>query len=150
MLEETCITRTLPPALTLELGLQKIKSAVNELKLNPPQSSSGMFRFQVLVSPSAKALHWFCCQPESSLAYPQFFLSKEKEDPSLGSFSLEGLRGIFGVGAAVLFKGSSSTTSRNWSSLKRFFSVDSRVVTTYGFTDVNIDVESSSIKHTRD
>ena len=44
---ETCITRTLPPALTLENGLQSIKEAVEELKLNPPCTSNGFFRFQV-------------------------------------------------------------------------------------------------------
>ena len=44
---ETCITRTLPPALTLEHGLQSIREAVEELKLNPPCSSSGVLRFQV-------------------------------------------------------------------------------------------------------
>lgn len=45
---ETCITRTLPPALTLEHGLQGIKEAVEKLKLDPPQSISGVLRFQVL------------------------------------------------------------------------------------------------------
>ncbi|KAF5939892.1 hypothetical protein HYC85_021059 [Camellia sinensis] len=66
LLVETCITRTLPPALTLEHGLQMIKDAVDELKSNPPRFNSGMYRFQVAVPPSAKALNWFCCQPESS------------------------------------------------------------------------------------
>lgn len=45
---ETCITRTLPPALTLEKGLESITEAVEKLKLNPPGASSGFFRFQVL------------------------------------------------------------------------------------------------------
>lgn len=44
---EACITRTLPPALTLECGLDSIKEAVNKLKLNPP--ANGVFRFQVLL-----------------------------------------------------------------------------------------------------
>lgn len=43
----TCITRTLPPALTLEHGLREIKDAVEELKSNPPRSARGMYRFQV-------------------------------------------------------------------------------------------------------
>ncbi len=45
---ETCITRTLSPALTLEQGLQSIKEAVEKLKLEPPSSASGVFRFQVI------------------------------------------------------------------------------------------------------
>lgn len=48
LLVSTCITRNLPPALTLEQGLDKIKEAVNELKSKPPSCSSGMYRIQVL------------------------------------------------------------------------------------------------------
>lgn len=44
---ETCITRTLPPALTLEHGIQSVKEAVEELKLDPPKSACGVLRFQV-------------------------------------------------------------------------------------------------------
>lgn len=44
---ETCITRTLPPALTLEHGLRSIREAVEQLKLDPPSSTSGLLRFQV-------------------------------------------------------------------------------------------------------
>lgn len=44
---ETCITRILPPALTLEHGLESISEAVNKLKMDPPSSSSGVLRFQV-------------------------------------------------------------------------------------------------------
>ena len=44
---EQCVTRTLPPALTLEEGLRKIKDAVEMLKVAPPRSSTGFLRFQV-------------------------------------------------------------------------------------------------------
>lgn len=44
---ETCIARTLPPALTLEQGLRRIKEAVETMKMNPPSSAGGIFRFQV-------------------------------------------------------------------------------------------------------
>lgn len=44
---EMCITRTLPPALTLKQGLESISEAIEKLKLEPPRSSSGVFRFQV-------------------------------------------------------------------------------------------------------
>lgn len=45
---ETCVTRTLTPALTLEQGLQKINEVVEEFKLNPPSTPSGFHRFQVI------------------------------------------------------------------------------------------------------
>lgn len=47
LLVETCITRTLPPALTLKQGLESISEAIEKLKLEPPHSSNGVFRFQV-------------------------------------------------------------------------------------------------------
>nr|GFC94420.1 protein PHYLLO, chloroplastic isoform X1 [Tanacetum cinerariifolium] len=49
MLLATCITRVLSPALTLELGLERIRDAVNELKLKPKPncSNGGMYRLQV-------------------------------------------------------------------------------------------------------
>lgn len=47
---EHCVTRTLPPALTLEEGLQKFKDALEILKLSPPSSSTGFLRFQVSLS----------------------------------------------------------------------------------------------------
>lgn len=47
---ETCVTRTLTPALTLEQGLQKINEVVEEFKLNPPSTPSGFHRFQVIKS----------------------------------------------------------------------------------------------------
>lgn len=50
LLVNTCITRNLPPVLSLEQGLDVIKAAVEELKANPPSCSSGMYRFQVLQS----------------------------------------------------------------------------------------------------
>lgn len=78
-----------------------------------------ILHLQVVVPPSAKALNWFCCQPESSAVFPQFFLSKEKANQI--THSLSGLRGIFGIGAAILFKGS-SYASQEWSSLERLIS----------------------------
>ncbi|OMO72203.1 Menaquinone biosynthesis protein MenD [Corchorus olitorius] len=142
---ETCITRSLPPALTLEHGLQSIKEAVEELKLNPPCSSSGILRFQVAVPPSAKALNWFCSQPESSAVFPLFFLSKEINSPSCKSLYLNTARGVFGIGAAVSFTNSSSV-QRELSSIRRCLSDDS-LVSTYGFLDINFNTESSSVEH---
>lgn len=48
LLINTCITRNLPPALSLEQGMDRIMEAVEELKIKPPACSSGMYRFQVL------------------------------------------------------------------------------------------------------
>lgn len=47
LLMATCISRTLPPALTLEYGLDQIDKAIRHLKSNPPFATTGMYRFQV-------------------------------------------------------------------------------------------------------
>lgn len=44
---ELCLTRVLPPALTLEEGGRRIKEAVAEIRSCPPGLSSGIIRFQV-------------------------------------------------------------------------------------------------------
>lgn len=44
---EHCVTWTLPPALTVEDALLKLKDALQTLKTSPPRSSTGFLRFQV-------------------------------------------------------------------------------------------------------
>ncbi|KAL6350620.1 hypothetical protein AAG906_022330 [Vitis piasezkii] len=122
---ESCIVRSLSPALTLKQGLEKIKDAVEELKLNPPCSRSGLYRFQVAVPPSAKAMNWFFSQPLSSAVFPLFFLSKETENLIFKSLSLGGTCGLY----------------------YRYLSIDSTCVTAYGFMNANFNEESSSIRH---
>lgn len=68
---------------------------------------------QVTVPPGPKALNWFCCQPEESSVYPLFFLSKNTEDPTDKSLYLKKSSGVFGIGAAIYFKDSSSSSSRS-------------------------------------
>lgn len=76
---------------------------------------------QVAVSPSPKALSWFCCQPESSSVFPQFFLSRDCESKDVKSLPLvNGTRGIFGVGAALYCRHLSSSHASEWASFKRF------------------------------
>ncbi|XP_004237229.1 protein PHYLLO, chloroplastic isoform X1 [Solanum lycopersicum] len=144
LLISTCITRNLSPALTLEQGLEKIKEAVEELKAKPPCSSNGMFRFQVAVPPSSKSLNWFCCQPESSGVFPQFFLSKEKQNPSYKSVEMGHTRGIFGIGAAINLKGFSATKESG--EFGRCCAVESTPVVAYGFLDLSFDTISSFMK----
>ncbi|XP_061354087.1 protein PHYLLO, chloroplastic-like [Gastrolobium bilobum] len=141
---EHCVTRTLPPALTLEDGLQKMKDAVEMLKLEPPRRSIGFLRFQVAVPPSPKALSWFCCQPESSGVFPLIFLSKNTDNPTCKSLYVNGSRGVFGIGAAVSFAHSSPG---NQSFIKRYISTDSTHIVAYGFMDINSDDDLVSMSH---
>ncbi|KAL0396872.1 UNVERIFIED_CONTAM: protein PHYLLO, chloroplastic [Sesamum calycinum] len=147
LLVNTCITRNLPPALSLEQGLDRIKEAVEELKANPPSCSSGMYKFQLAVPPSAKALNWFCSQPEASKVFPLFFLSSEKENPTYKSLSLGRTRGVFGIGSAVSFKGSSPDASGKHSAIQRYLPAQTTSSKAYGFLDIEFDTKMSNIKH---
>ncbi|WOK95438.1 protein PHYLLO, chloroplastic isoform X2 [Canna indica] len=132
-----CATRALPPALSLEEGFDKIKKAVEELKVNPPRLASGVLRFQVVVPPSIKALNWLCCQPWGLLVYPQFYLqSRESPDSSLNSYSIKGVLEACGIGAAVTVYGS-SLTLHGFSLISRYLSIDSPLIRTYGFVGIN-------------
>ncbi|CAI8583568.1 unnamed protein product [Vicia faba] len=141
---EHCVTRTLPPALTLEEALHKFKDALEILKLSPPTSSTGFLRFQVIVPPSPKALSWFCCQPESSAVFPLIFVSKNMDNPTCKSLYVNGSHGVFGIGAAVSFVHSSRG---NKSLIKRYISTDSANIVAYGFMDINLDNDSVSMNH---
>lgn len=70
--------------------------------------------------PGAKALNWFCRQPESSSVYPLFFISKDKSEPSYKSLVLNETRGVFGIGAAVYFARNSCGGSGERTRPKRF------------------------------
>ncbi|OVA12535.1 Thiamine pyrophosphate enzyme [Macleaya cordata] len=146
---ELSYTRTLPPALTLEHGLIKIKEEIEKLKLDPPRSRSGILRIQVAVPPNTKAWSWLCSQPESSEVFPQFYLSKmDPDNRTLDSSLPNGVLGLSGIGAAVYFSSSSSPcASKKWSLMKRYLSVDSPLIRAYGFVGINFDMESSSMRH---
>ncbi|PON74619.1 Menaquinone biosynthesis protein MenD [Parasponia andersonii] len=145
---ETCIIRTLPPAITLEQGIERIKEAMENLKLNPHSfTSTGFFRFQVAVPPSAKALNWFCIQPESSSVFPLFFISKDKNEPSYKSLVLNETRGVFGMGSAVYFKRNRYGALGERTMPKRYFSNDSTPIMAYGFVDIDFNKELTVMEH---
>ncbi|XP_010513676.1 PREDICTED: protein PHYLLO, chloroplastic-like, partial [Camelina sativa] len=141
LMVQVCVTRTLSPALTLELGLESLKEAVDELKTNPPKSSCGVLRFQVAVPPRAKALFWFCSQPTSSSVFPVFFLSKETVEPSYKSLYVKEPHGVFGIGNAFSFVHPSSIDSKGHR--KTFLSDESAMVTAYGFLDIDFNEHST-------
>ncbi|KAL8128672.1 hypothetical protein V2J09_017827 [Rumex salicifolius] len=142
----TCITRVLPQALTLEHGLAALKDAINQLELNPPATCSGLIRFEVAVPPRAKALSWFCTEPEPSEVFPQFYVSKESNMATHQSIDLNNSLGIFGIGAAVDFGHLSSGDIGNMYLFHRYLMVGSPSITAYGYLGANCEFESSFLK----
>lgn len=70
--------------------------------------------------PSAKALNWFFSQHDKAGVFPLFFLSKE-ENPSYKTLALGKTRGVFGIGAAIYFKGYYSHAPMSYTQIKRYF-----------------------------
>ncbi|CAH1416787.1 unnamed protein product [Lactuca virosa] len=131
LLLATCITRTLPPALTLVSGLEKIRDSVEELKAKP-RAKAGMYRYQIAVSPGSRALSLFCSQDPSLGVFPQFFVSTEVEKPTNKFLSFTRSHGVFGIGAAVFIKTPFSSTSTEGISFRKYQSLDSAHLKAYG------------------
>ncbi|XP_026381048.1 protein PHYLLO, chloroplastic-like isoform X2 [Papaver somniferum] len=144
---ELSYTRTLPPALTFEHGIKKIKVEIDKLKLNSPTSRSGILRFQVAVPPSTKACNWLCNQPQTPEVFPQFYLSKMDVDKEGVDLHLpNGLLGVSGVGAAAQFTCKTTDASKERSSIKRYLSVASPLIKAYGFVGIHFDTESYKMR----
>ncbi|MCL7043110.1 hypothetical protein MKW94_015470 [Papaver nudicaule] len=143
---ELSYTRTLPPALTFEHGINKIRLEMDKLKLNSPTSRSGILRFQVAVPPSTKAWNWLCNQPQTPEVFPQFYLSKMDVDKQVVDLHLpNGLLGVSGIGAAAQFT-CTSDASKKWNRIKRYLSVDSPLIRAYGFLGIQFDTKSSLMR----
>lgn len=69
--------------------------------------------------PSANSLNWFCCQPESTGVFPQFYISKQLDNPTCESALYSKTHGVFGIGAAVSFLQSPSKTDE-WNLFRRY------------------------------
>ncbi|KAK9051156.1 hypothetical protein SSX86_027782 [Deinandra increscens subsp. villosa] len=119
LLLAACITRTLHPALTLELGLERIKDAVEELRAKDCSAKAGMYRFQIAVSPGSKSLSWFCCQDPSLGVFPQFFVSTGVEKSTNKFLSFSRTRGVFGIGAVFYIKTRSCSASEDQIAFRR-------------------------------
>ncbi|KAH7688937.1 2-succinyl-6-hydroxy-2,4-cyclohexadiene-1-carboxylate synthase protein [Dioscorea alata] len=109
-LVEISETRTLPSALSYRNGVEKIREEVENLKVNPPSSASGVLRLQVAVPPSTKASIWLYSQQRSLVVFPQFYLSrKQSAHSSCGLDLINLLPQVSGIGAAICVQGSSHT-----------------------------------------
>eukprot|EP01018_Ginkgo_biloba_P016846 Gb_24332 [translate_table: standard] len=148
-----CQTHTLPPALTLADALQTLKSELRELNSDPPLCDSGILRFQVPVGGDIKALQWLRSQPQ----LPCCYFSPRSDGSSIGEpISVDALnghlgqpnksivKGVAGIGSAVLFKSSHPFSSKDWRSIKRFLSEDSPLIRAYGAIRFNSEEVPSS------
>ncbi|CAA6675194.1 unnamed protein product [Spirodela intermedia] len=141
---EICVTRTLPPALTMAEAVGKMIEEIAEMKSNSLSLASGVLRLQIAVPPSIKAVNWLFSQHSSSKIFPQFFLSTNKKDDTAPLSLPDGLLGVSGIGAAVYIAGSSPTSATT--KLRRYLSADSPLTSAYGFMGIDYDNKSSHVE----
>ncbi|KAH9297378.1 hypothetical protein KI387_029060, partial [Taxus chinensis] len=103
-----------------------------------------------------KALDWLQCQPQSCRLYPRcYFAPKSYEGSIVESPSTDGLdkymdqlhtnivRGVAGVGSAILFNNFHHSSIKDWKAIRRFLSVDSPLIRVYGSIRFSSETELS-------
>ncbi|XP_078444001.1 2-oxoglutarate decarboxylase/hydro-lyase/magnesium ion-binding protein isoform X2 [Wolffia australiana] len=136
-----CVTRTLPPALTVSEAVEKMREEVAKMRPNLLNLASGVLRLQIALPPTLKAVNWLF----SSESFPQFYFLANK----MGGISPvdlpSGLLGVAGIGAAVHAKGSSPSSAAR--KLMRYLSVDSPLISAYGFTETLYNDKLHCVEH---
>ncbi|PKU61520.1 protein PHYLLO, chloroplastic isoform X1 [Dendrobium catenatum] len=142
---ELCLTRTLDPALTLMQAVNAMKEAVNKLKIDPPCSRSGVLRFQIVVPPSVKSLNWLYLQCKSLAPFPQIYVATTKMHERFNGLTITTqMLGVSGVGSAITFCGSSGVL-RGYNLMERYLSLESPLISAYGFIGIDWNMESKKM-----
>lgn len=152
-----CRTNTLPPARTLEQAGDQLQLAINDLKSSPPGSESGILRLQVPLLQEIKALEWIQSQPQGSVLLPRCYFSSRCYRGSAGDSLSQDifkkqfgepekniLKGVAGIGSAVLFKSLHPFSLKDWKTIRRFLSDDSPLVRAYGTIRFNSEMKPST------
>ncbi|XP_057856384.1 isochorismate synthase, chloroplastic isoform X3 [Cryptomeria japonica] len=140
-----CRTITLGAARTLEEAAHHLQSSINHLKSAPPAQHSGLLRIEVPLLQDIKALEWLQSQPQSSALLPRCYFSPRQYQGSIGESLSKHIskrqlgqpykkivKGVAGIGSAVLFKSSHPFSLNDWKTIRRFLSEDSPLIRAYG------------------
>lgn len=144
----TIETRTLPPVSTPALAMERLNSAIANLKTTLPSTDSGIIRLQVPVDEQIEALEWLRSQDQNVL--PRCYFSGRSRvtisdfsstDITNGNGSLQHIStsaddnklvSVAGVGSAVLFRSPNPFSFDDWLSIKRFLSKNCPLIRAYG------------------
>ncbi|KAH9315333.1 hypothetical protein KI387_023960, partial [Taxus chinensis] len=145
-----CRTITLGTAATLVEAGNHLQSALNHLKSSPPIHHSGLLRFQVPLLQDIKALEWLQSQSQGSALLPRCYFSPRHYRGSIGESLSEHIskrqlgqpykntvKGVAGIGSAVLFKSSHPFSLNDWKTIRRYLSEDSPLIRAYGVIRFN-------------
>ncbi|GLU12322.1 hypothetical protein SLE2022_290100 [Rubroshorea leprosula] len=136
----TIETRSLPAVPSSTLAMERLHSAVNDLKRHPPPFSSGIIRLQIPIRERIEAIDWLHSQHH---LLPRCFFSGRRRsggsdlptDITNGNgHSLPGhtLVSVAGVGSAVFFRHLHPFSYDDWRSIKRFLSSKCPLIRAYG------------------
>ncbi|TQE01861.1 hypothetical protein C1H46_012485 [Malus baccata] len=137
----TVETRSFPAVPSPSLALDRLSSAISELKSNPPPSSSGIIRLQVPIQQQIEAIDWLYAQDQF---LPRCFFSGRCQTGHFSDLSVDYTNGndqnqskhklvsVAGVGSAVFFQDVHPFSYRHWKSLKRFLSTECPLIRAYG------------------
>ncbi|KAJ3683359.1 hypothetical protein LUZ60_013586 [Juncus effusus] len=131
-----CTTQTLPSVSKPEFAPAQLRSALDALQSDPPNSASGIIRFEVPIKERGDAIEWLHAQT----TLPRCFFSSRS--PSVHSPTINGgsnghvssrkLLSVAGVGSAVFFTGSDPFSIHDWRSIKRVLSRETPLIRAYG------------------
>ncbi|XP_031252321.1 isochorismate synthase 2, chloroplastic isoform X1 [Pistacia vera] len=136
----TIQSRTLAPVPSPALAMDRLNSAISELKSNPPPLTSGIIRLQVPIQEQIEAIDWLHAQQN---LLPRCFFSARSQKKVSNSF-LEYTNGngytsvthnlvsVAGVGCAVFFRHLHPFSYNDWRSIKRFLSRECPLIRAYG------------------
>ncbi|KAL2645330.1 hypothetical protein R1flu_012917 [Riccia fluitans] len=140
-----CETRNLPAAISLDEAMATLRSAIVNLQGNLHNCESGTLRFQVPLPPGLKALQWLQSQPQHVHLLPRCYFSpraargngteettSSRNSQDFQTIDVNGVGGVAGVGAAVLFKGESPISLKDWKKIRRFLSKSQPIIRAYG------------------
>ncbi|XP_062116444.1 isochorismate synthase 2, chloroplastic [Humulus lupulus] len=132
-------TRTLPSVPSHAVALDKLSSAISDLKHHPPPFSSGIIRLQVPIQQQIDAIDWLHAQDK---LLPRCFFSGRSRNESYNLFIENSksngngynsnLVSVAGVGSAVFFRHLHPFSYTDWKSIKRFLSTECPLIRAYG------------------
>ncbi|KAK3035672.1 hypothetical protein RJ639_032544 [Escallonia herrerae] len=148
----TIETRTFPAVLTPALAMERLNSAISELKSDPaPSFDSGIIRLQVPIQQQVEAIDWLRAQQQQHHPLPRCFFSGRREN-RLGrgqDFLVDAINGctvtnhngssaennvvsVAGLGSAVFFRQVRPFSFDDWRSIRRFLSKECPLIRAYG------------------
>lgn len=146
----TIETRTLPGVSTPALAMERLNSAIANLKTTLPSADSGIIRIQVPVEEQVEALEWLHSQDQNVLPRCYFSGRSQVTISDFSSTDITNVNGngnlqhistsaddnklvsVAGVGSAVLFRSPNPFSFDDWLSIKRFLSKNCPLIRAYG------------------